>query len=126
MTRRLLLDTVILIDHLNGDIAATRWLASLKPGEATISVITRAEVLVGANDENRDTLLDLLEEFPCLDITAEVADAAAELRKTNRWKLPDAFQAALAEHHGLKLATRNTKDFDPAKHRFVKVPYKKA
>jgi predicted nucleic acid-binding protein len=40
------------------------------------------------------------------------------------WKLPDAFQAALALHHHLKLCTRNTKDFDPKKHSFVEVPYR--
>lgn len=125
MKRPVLLDTVILIDHLNGDAAAMRWLGSLKPGEAVISVITRAEVLVGADDEERDMVLDLIENFPCLDITAAVADTAAKLRREHRWKLPDAFQAALAEHHGLQLATRNTRDFDPAKHAFVKVPYRK-
>jgi predicted nucleic acid-binding protein len=124
MIPRLLLDTVILVDHLNGVSAATRWLRALKSGEAVISVITRAEVLAGADEAERDDLLDLLDGWRCLDITPEVADLAASLRRAHRWKLPDAFQAALAEHHGLKLATRNTKDFDPKRHGFVKVPYR--
>ena len=38
-------------------------------------------------------------------------------------KLPDAFQAALALHHKIQLTTRNTKDFDRRKHKFVEVPY---
>jgi predicted nucleic acid-binding protein len=48
---------------------------------------------------------------------------AAQLRGKYGWKLPDAFQAALAQHHKTKLTTRNTKDFDPKKHDFVEVPY---
>ncbi|MBK6580422.1 MAG: PIN domain-containing protein, partial [Sandaracinaceae bacterium] len=52
-----------------------------------------------------------------------VADLAAALRREHRWKLPDALQAAAARQHGLRLATRNTKDFPPAKHAFVVVPY---
>jgi len=41
----------------------------------------------------------------------------------NRWKMPDALQAALAKHHKLKLATRDTDDFPPRRYRFVIVPY---
>jgi len=46
------------------------------------------------------------------------------MRQRHGWKLPGAFQAALAEEHGLRLVTRNTKDFSPEKHAFVLVPYK--
>ncbi|GIX27647.1 MAG: hypothetical protein KatS3mg123_1528 [Burkholderiales bacterium] len=52
-----------------------------------------------------------------------VADRAAELRRRHRWKLPDAFQVAIAQHHGLRLATRNVKDFPPGRWDFVLVPY---
>jgi len=45
------------------------------------------------------------------------------MRRKHRWKLSDAFQAALARHHRLRLATRDTRDFKPATHRFVVVPY---
>ena len=58
------------------------------------------------------------------DIDRETAARAARLRRQYRWKLPDALQAALAQQHGLRLATRNTKDFDPAQHAFVVVPYR--
>ncbi len=124
MKRRFLIDTVILIDHLNGVAEAARWLESLKQGEAAISVITRAEVLAGADASDRPIVGELLDVFPCLDITPDVADAAAELRRLHRWKLPDAFQAALAGHHALRLVTRNTRDLDPAKHPFVLAPYR--
>jgi predicted nucleic acid-binding protein len=124
MKSRILLDTVILVDHLNGIGAATRWLNTLKPGEAVISVITRAEVLVGIDETTRDAVLEFLDNWNCLEITADIADLAADLRRAHRWKLPDALQAALAEYHALALATRNTKDFDPKKHHFVRIPYR--
>jgi predicted nucleic acid-binding protein len=50
------------------------------------------------------------------------ADETARLRRLHGWKLPDAFQAALARRHGLRLATRNPNDFDPDEHDFVEVP----
>ena len=52
-----------------------------------------------------------------------MADLAAVLRREHGWKLPDAFQAALAQHYGVTLATRNTKDFPPSRYEFVVVPY---
>jgi predicted nucleic acid-binding protein len=53
-----------------------------------------------------------------------VAEKAALLRRRFGWKLPDAFQAALALQYQIRLVTRNTKDFDPRKHSFAEVPYK--
>ena len=35
-----------------------------------------------------------------------------------------AFQAALAQHHSLKLVTRNEKDFPPRRFPFVLIPYR--
>jgi hypothetical protein len=65
----------------------------------------------------------LLDAFPLLPVDAPVADLAAELRRTVRWRLPDAIQAATAIHHGLRLATRNLKDFPPERFEFVVLPY---
>jgi predicted nucleic acid-binding protein len=114
-----LLDSVILIDHLNGVPAASDYLRSLEG--AVISVVTRAEVLSGR--PGRVPVTRLLDRYPTLSIDRETADLAAELRREHRWRLPDAFQAALAHLHGLQLATRNTRDFPPARHSFVVVPY---
>ncbi len=120
-----LLDTVILIDHFSGWKSATRWLAEVRARrQAVISVITRAEALAGGDEAGRDVVAAFLDEWECLPITLEVADLAAALRREHRWKLPDALQAALARHHGLLLATRNTRDFPDGKHDFVKVPYR--
>lgn len=118
-----LLDTVIIIDHLNGIPAATEWLESDHREKSAISVITRAEVLTGAKDDEQEQVERLLASFECLSITPAVADRAAKLRRKYQWKLPDAFQAALAANHRLELVTRNTKDFSPEKHSFVIVPY---
>jgi hypothetical protein len=116
-----LLDSVILIDHLNGIAAATEYLRRIQ--RASISVVTRAEVLSGRFARSNSDATVLLDCYPTLSIDLAVADLAAELRRLHGWRLPDAFQAALAQLHGLKLATRNTRDFPPQKHAFVIVPY---
>ncbi len=117
-----LLDSVILIDHFNGRAEATEYLRRER-GTACISVVTRAEVLAGFDEAGAQRAKPLLELFPVLPITKEVADLAATLRRQHRWKLPDAFQAALAQHHKLQLATRNTRDFPADQFGFVTVPY---
>lgn len=119
---RLLLDSVILIDHFNGVAAATKYLAEAR-ADAAISVITRAEVLSGFRGGAWRKGRQLLDCFPTLSIDPAIADAAALLRRRHRWKLPDAFQAALARAHGLKLVTRDRRDFSPQRHRFVVIPY---
>ena len=122
MTERLL-DSVILIDHLNGLKKATRFVTDLDPQKTAISVITRAEILVGAEGTVESLVKAFLDQYRLLPIDKPIADLSATLRREYGWKLPDAFQAALAKYHRIKLTTRNTKDFDPKKHDFVEVPY---
>lgn len=119
-----LLDSVILIDHFNNISEASTFIAGLDPGKTAISVISYAEILVGFDDEAAEKAKALLNHYEVLSIDTSIAEKAAELRRHYGWKLPDAFQAALALHHHLRLCTRNTKDFDPKKHSFVEVPYK--
>ena len=118
-----LIDSVILIDHLNGIEKATRFIAKLDPLEAAISVITRAEILTGLDEDQQAEVISLLDQYQLLIINKPIADLAANLRRKYGWKLPDAFQAALAQNHKVKLSTRNTKDFNPQKHDFVEIPY---
>lgn len=118
-----LLDSVILIDHLNGFPEATQFVLAVEPEQTAISVITRAEILVGVEPEDAPLVKALLDQFHLLIIDKPIADLAADLRKSQGWKLPDAFQAALCLYHKIKLATRNTKDFDPKRHDFVEIPY---
>ncbi len=117
-----LVDSVIMMDHFNGIPAATEYLLSMQ-GKLAISVITRAEVLTGFQHRKGQLARRLLDRFPLLIIDRTIADLAATLRRQNRWKMPDALQAALAKHHKLKLATRDTDDFPPKRYRFVTVPY---
>jgi predicted nucleic acid-binding protein len=119
---RFLLDSVILIDHFNGIPQATAYLSAME-GRLAISVITRAEVLAGFDRQAARMAAMLLNRFPTLIIDKPVADVAARLRREFRWKMPDALQAAVAKHNGLRLVTRNTRDFPPRRHRFVTVPY---
>lgn len=119
----ILLDSVILIDHFNGIRAATSYLRRTE-GSSVISVITRAEVLSGFDAASAALALPLLDRFQTLPIDRDTADRAAHLRREHRWRLPDALQAALADIHGLQLATRNTRDFPPAKFKFAIEPYR--
>ena len=119
-----LLDSVILIDHFNGIAPATRFLITLNPNATAISVITLAEILVGLDEGATNKARLFLDQFRILSIDPPVAEKAADLKRRYGWKLPDAFQAALALQHHIRLVTRNTKDFDPRKHSFVEVPYK--
>lgn len=119
---RLLLDSVILVDHFNGIDHATRYIERYA-SRIAISVISRAEVLAGVRPRAVARVRRFLDLFPSLEISTQIADRAAALRRKHRWKLPDAFQAALAKHHRLRLVTRDLRDFRPAVHRFVVVPY---
>lgn len=120
---KVLLDSVILMDHFNGIERASKYLAD-SHAEAAISIITRAEVLAGFAAGPARTAARLLDGYPNLPIDAATADLAAELRRAHGWKLPDAFHAAIAKQHGLKLATRNRRDFPPERYDFVLVPYR--
>jgi hypothetical protein len=118
-----LLDSVILIDHFNNIPKATEFIINLDPEKTAISVITRAEILVGFDDKNSEKAKLLLDQFKLLIIDKHIADKTAWLQQKYGWKLPDALQAALAIHYRIKLCTRNTKDFNPEVHPFIEIPY---
>lgn len=100
-----LLDSVILIDHLNGIPAAAEYLGSVGLA-GHVSAITRAAVLTGLESTDRQTAIRFLDCFVFIGLNRDIADLAAELRHKNGWRLPDAFQAAVAQHHNLRLATQ--------------------
>lgn len=118
-----LLDSVLVIDHFNGIAAATAFME--EHGSAcAISVITRAEVLAGFDLRTESLARELLDAFPALPITSDVADLAASLRRSEHWKLPDALQAAVTIQHGLTLVTRNSRDFKTGGEVEVLIPYR--
>jgi predicted nucleic acid-binding protein len=122
MSGDVVLDSVILIDHFNSVHQATAYLERVGEG-ASVTAITRAEVLTGFDSADVPLAAALLNRFRLLTIDGPVADLAAQLRREHRWKLPDALQAAAARQNGLRLATRNTRDFPPERFAFVHVPY---
>ena len=122
-TARVLLDSVIVIDHLNGIAEATSYLQRCSD-MAWLSAITRADVLCGLQGTAAAQTKRLLDRFHFIAIDATIADLAAEYRRLHGWRLPDALQASAAVLHGLRLATRNIKDFPPERFAFVEVPYR--
>ncbi len=72
MEVKILLDSVILIDHLNGFAVATEYLRTLDG--ASVSVITRAEVLTGVPGGAVGSVTRLLDRYPTLSLDREIAD----------------------------------------------------
>lgn len=124
MSPEMLIDSVILIDHFSGWEQATQFILNVDPGRSVISVITRAEILVGFSEDELEAPKALLNQYKTLEIDKNIADKAAALRREHGWKFPDAFQAALCIENKIILMTRNTKDFDPCRHPFVEIPYR--
>jgi predicted nucleic acid-binding protein len=118
---RALFDTNILVDYLNGVGKARDEIALHQ--EKAVSVITWAEVLVGARDTgDEQAIRAFLATFEVADVDVSVAAEAVRLRRERRLRLPDALIWATARRRGALLITRNTKDFpkdDPG----VRVPY---
>ena len=117
---RALLDTNILIDHLNGVAAARTEIA--RYDAPAISVITWMEVMVGAAPDVEAGTRRFLDCFKLVPIDAPVAERAATIRRQTRIRLPDAIIWASAAAHDMLLVTRNTRDFPPDDPG-VRVPY---
>jgi hypothetical protein len=118
---RALFDTNILVDYLNGREEARAELG--RHEGKLISVITWAEVLVGARGAAEEqATLAFLATFEVAAADLDVSEEAVRLRRGRRVRLPDALIWATARRRGALLVTRNTKDFprdDPG----VRVPY---
>lgn len=66
---------------------------------------------------------EVLRLFDVVELSPDIAQAAVELRKERRLRLPDAIVLATAFQHGCALVTRNTRDFDEHWPE-VRVPYR--
>jgi len=101
---RLLYDTDVLIDHLEGRSA-------LESGEdLAYSCISRAELYswAAADEAAIDDFLAPLDEVL---VDRDVAERAGRIRREVRIKLSDALVAASALATKRRLVTRNAKDF---------------
>ena len=115
-----LFDTNILIDYLNGVVAARDEIARYQ--RPSISSISWMEVLVGTAPDEAPPVRGFLRRFECIGIDTAIAERAVELRQAKRLKLPDAIIRATAMQHSALLVTRNTKDF-PGDEPGIRVPY---
>lgn len=102
-------DTNILIDYLNGFSPAIDILEKCQ--NPKISRITWIEVMVGTNEQNKQSTEQFLALFDVIDISKDIAIKSVKIRQTKRIKLPDAIILATANHLHLPLVSRNTKDF---------------
>jgi hypothetical protein len=118
---KVLFDTNILIDYMNGIDLAKAEIGRYQ--DSAISIITWMEVMAGSNAEDEARIRAFLAVFRCLPITTEVAERAFAVRKQRKLKLPDAIILATAETAGRLLITRNTRDF-PADDPGVRIPYR--
>ncbi len=106
-----LLDSNILIYHLNGEELATKFLEANKD-RCAISRISYIEILsfdFTAGVEN-DVIL-LLNSFEIIDTNEKIANQCLINRKLRKIKIPDNIIVSTAQVFGLTLVTRNTADF---------------
>ena len=106
-----LLDSNIIIYHLNGDESATEFILS-NLNDCAISQITYIEVLSFDFEENDFfDVKELLEYFNVIDISKGIAVQCLKNRKIKKIKIPDNLIASTAQVNDLVLVTANTDDF---------------
>lgn len=86
-------------------------------GTGAISVITRAEVLAWPSHTpaSIEAALSGMGGFEVLDVTRQIADEAARIRRECGLKLPDALIAATAQLLQIPVVTANQRDFERVK-----------
>jgi predicted nucleic acid-binding protein len=106
---KLIFDTNILIDYLNG-VEQARTELALHTDKA-ISLITWMEVMDGATSSTEAVIKGFLDKFTSLPLTEDVAILATKLRNHHQITLPTAIVLATAQINSRILVTRNTNDF---------------
>jgi hypothetical protein len=109
-----LLDTNVLVYHVAGDPAATKFLDETIAGRSfCLSILSVIEFLGwhGHTDKEFVECKELIELATILTVSKEVADKAIELRRSKRIKLADAVIASTALVNNITLITRNIRDF---------------
>jgi predicted nucleic acid-binding protein len=127
VTKRLLLDTDVLIDFLRGQPQAVQLLEDTDC-EFHVSAVSVAELYVGVRDgREREVLDQLVGVLRTIEISTEIAQQAGlwrrEYGKSHGTGILDALIAACADALQIPLATLNVKHF-PMLPR-VSAPYRK-
>jgi predicted nucleic acid-binding protein len=119
---RAVIDSDVLIDFLQGLDAAAAEID--RYDDPCYSVISWMEVMIGAEtDAERFAAETLFDSMRRIELSAEIARRAVELRKLLRLKIPDAIVLATADVAGCILVTRNARDFEPGDPR-IRIPYR--
>jgi len=109
--KRYLIDSNIIIYHLNQDDIASNFLLQ-NFQDSAISRVTFIEVLsFNFTSEVQRTIIEYLERFEIIDTDKSISIQASENRKIKKIKLPDNIIVSTAQVYNLNLVTRNTKDF---------------
>ena len=119
---KVLFDTNILIDYLNGVADAAKEIG--RYSDKAISLITWMEVMAGAAPQEESVIKGFLAQFELLPIDGAVAAEAVAIRRTRKVKLPDAMILATARTGGRIFITRNTKDFPAGADADIRMPYR--
>jgi len=127
MSRRLLVDTDVIIDYLRSVPNAVAYLES-RDEVLLVSAITVSELYAGVREgKERVILARFLAAFEMVPVDHAIAEKGGLFRrdfgKSHGTGLADAIIAATAELQGASLVTLNTKHFPMLKAVFV--PYKK-
>ena len=110
-----LIDSNAIIDYLGKKLpeSGMAFMGAVIDLVPNISVISMIEVLgFSTTDKYYNVLTDFMNDATVHYLTEEVVFQSISLRKNHKIKLPDVIIAATAISSGLKLITRNTKDFD--------------
>lgn len=102
---KVLFDTNILIDHVQGHRAARQAIA--RYSGAAISVITWVEIMSGVSPAQENAMRLWLDRFHLIQVDADIAVYAAALRQERRLDLADALIVATAQASGRTLVTRD-------------------
>ncbi|MBV5277904.1 MAG: type II toxin-antitoxin system VapC family toxin [Campylobacteraceae bacterium] len=107
-----LIDSNIIIYHLNGENVATEFLKN-NINRSSISRRTFIEVLsFDFTEDQKKEVINLLRRFEIIDTTDAIAMQALENNKLKKIKLADNIIASTTQVNGLVLVTRNVKDFN--------------
>lgn len=113
----LLLDSDVVIWHLRGHPAVVELVLALaRRGRIGLSAITRAEVLLGMREPERQPTLLFLDSCDTLPVTAATADSAGEIFRDFRnqgitLSLPDTLIGATALLATIPLYTCNPRHY---------------
>lgn len=109
--KKYLIDSNIIIYHLNGVESATNFLKE-NVLNCFISRITFIEVLSFDFDElEKSNIVNMLNNFTIIDTSEDIALQCLKNRERKKIKIPDNIIVSTAQVNNLVLVSRNIKDF---------------